>query len=121
MHLPDAGLIVWLIFLVVGLISGIRRRAGAGRSARPAPAQPPPAPPPATVAPVIVQRAKVPTPPAAAPVQPVEPHVGTSPVRGMFGGSTALVRAIVAAEVLGAPKALQEQSIWSPRHSEPLI
>ncbi|MGB6063044.1 MAG: hypothetical protein WBG27_15185, partial [Candidatus Aquilonibacter sp.] len=47
--------------------------------------------------------------------------IRTSPIRGMFGGSATLVRAIVAAEVLGPPKAFQEQTIWSPRHSEPSI
>lgn len=40
---------------------------------------------------------------------------------GMFKKKNAFVRAIVAAEVLGKPKALQEQSIWSPRYSEPSI
>ncbi|MDQ2865088.1 MAG: hypothetical protein M3R51_02560 [Candidatus Eremiobacteraeota bacterium] len=42
-------------------------------------------------------------------------------IGGMFNDRRAFVRAIIAAEVLGKPKALQEQSIWSPRHSEPSI
>jgi hypothetical protein len=52
---------------------------------------------------------------------PVAGRVGTSPIRGMFGGSATLVRAIVAAEVLGQPISMQERTIWSPRHSEPSI
>ncbi|MGB6986209.1 MAG: hypothetical protein WBD74_09590, partial [Candidatus Aquilonibacter sp.] len=58
--------------------------------------------------------------PSPMPV-PTPAPVGTSPIRGMFGGGATLVRAIVAAEVLGPPKALQEKTIWSPRHSEPSI
>lgn len=42
-------------------------------------------------------------------------------IGGMFKDKRAFVRAIVAAEVLGKPKSMQEQSIWSPRHSEPSI
>lgn len=42
-------------------------------------------------------------------------------IGGMFKDRRAFVRAIVAAEVLGKPIALQEQSIWSPRRSEPSI
>jgi hypothetical protein len=59
-------------------------------------------------------------------VLPANFHLDAEPVRrsngllgGMFEGKASLVRAIVAAEVLGKPKALQEQSLWSPRHSEP--
>ncbi|MGA8841322.1 MAG: hypothetical protein WB491_12625, partial [Candidatus Aquilonibacter sp.] len=64
----------------------------------------------------------VPKAPPPLPFTPLhEPAIRTSPIRGMFGGSATLVRAIVAAEVLGPPKAFQEQTIWSPRHSEPSI
>ena len=45
---------------------------------------------------------------------------GTSSFRGMFDRPN-LARAFVASQVFGPPKALQEQSIWSPRHSEPSI
>jgi hypothetical protein len=68
--------------------------------------------------------APVPPPPivAAPPAPAVTPaRVGTSPIRGMFGGSATLVRAIVVSEVLGPPRALGEHTSWSPRHSEPSI
>jgi hypothetical protein len=128
MHLPDVGLVVWLIFLAIGLVSGMRRRMRAG-SAQPlpqaVPVQPfvpqPVAPPPVAAPPVRAAPTPVPQPPAAAPVFPGTAPSGTSPIRGMFSGSGTLIRAIVAAEVLGPPKALQEQSVWSPRHSEPSI
>ena len=83
----------------------------------------PPLPAPAAApAPITVPR---PRPVAAKPVVPAPmpapsaavPH-GTAAFRGMFERGN-LARAIVAAEVLGPPKSLQEQSIWSPRHSEP--
>ncbi len=142
----NLGLIVWLIIVAFGVISSIRKnaqRAQAQRAAtpqrvmpqpppRPAPvlvpqpapslaafAMPPvdaPSPPPRPVAP------PVPKAPPPLPFTPLhEPAIRTSPIRGMFGGSATLVRAIVAAEVLGPPKAFQEQTIWSPRHSEPSI
>jgi hypothetical protein len=75
-------------------------------------------PPPRPVAP---PKPRPPVPQAPLSLTPEHPRIGTSPIRGMFGGSATLVRAIVAAEVLGQPKAFQEQTIWSPRHSEPSI
>jgi hypothetical protein len=58
----------------------------------------------------------------SAPQLELEPsRRGTGMVRGMFGTASGRVRAILAAEILGPPKALQEHSIWSPRHSEPSI
>ena len=81
-------------------------------------------------APVVIKRAK---PAQKAPVAdhlvPDPDHAfrsvrsrqdGTLPLRGMFAREN-LARAFIAAQVFGPPKALQEQSIWSPRHSEPSI
>jgi len=141
----DIGALIWVLVILIGLVSSIRKNAQRARRAQrdgaPQAVQPPrqaapgrqqltmavpPAPPPsqpATQAPppplgrVVVT---VPRPPVPLPLH-TPARVGTSPIRGMFGGSTTLVRAIVAAEVLGPPKASQEQSIWSPRHSEPSI
>jgi predicted lipid-binding transport protein (Tim44 family) len=140
----DLGAIIWLILVLIGVISSVRKNAR--RAAQQRSAGPPPrsamaqavlaqafAAPPAIVPPPVPAPAVTPAPaPAAAPVAtarapvsdahatPLGP-VGTSPIRGMFEGPATLVRAIVAAEVLGPPKSMQEQTIWSPRHSEPSI
>jgi hypothetical protein len=59
------------------------------------------------------------------PVEPPPMHVYEEPrVRlagsfaTLFEKRSSMIRAIVAAEVLGSPKALAEQSIWSPRYTE---
>jgi hypothetical protein len=83
--------------------------------ATPAPVTPPP----------VVPRAV--TPPPAAPLPPQRTTIPTHPrpeagvLRGLFEDRNSLIRAIVAAEVLGPPIALREQSIWSPLHNEPSI
>ncbi|HTV93768.1 MAG TPA: hypothetical protein VMG98_13715 [Verrucomicrobiae bacterium] len=136
----DLGLIIWVLVILVGAISSIRRNVQRARQAQsglaqkappvqpavPRPVPPPPAParPPMAgfAMPPVQAPAPVASPPVAPPPMPPTPmRVGTSPIRGMFGGGRILIRAIVAAEVLGPPKALQEQTIWSPRHSEPSI
>jgi hypothetical protein len=135
-HIGD---IVWLVIVLIGVISTLRKNAAKNRPKVPAPqrtiaptafAQTPVQTPPPIIVPaalVVPPRAPAPPPPAAQPEAPsvfpmstVRP-VGTGLVRGMFEGPATLVRAIVAAEVLGPPKSMQEQSIWSPRHSEPSI
>ena len=90
------------------------------------------------VAPAVIQ---VPAPAAPVPPTRMPPLVVTPPsvtpphdpfrtesisrrrssglLGGMFEDKNAILRAVVGAEVLGKPKALQEQSIWSPPHSEP--
>ncbi len=102
---------------------------------RPQPTQPQPAPPRLVTTAFAMPPVDPPPPPRPVPppkpkplapqvpltLAPEHPRIRTSPIRGMFGGSATLVRAIVAAEVLGQPKAFQEQTIWSPRHSEPSI
>jgi hypothetical protein len=137
----DIGAIIWIIIVAIAVISSMRRnvqRARAAQAARTRQTQPvqQQQPPPPPVAVQAVQRspsrsamAGFAMPPLDAPAvappprmpPPVAARVGTSPIRGMFGGGATLVRAIVAAEVLGPPKALQENTIWSPRHSEPSI
>jgi hypothetical protein len=145
----NVGLIIWLIIVAFGVISSIRKnvqRAQAQRAAapqaavqpsqpRPQPPQPQPAPPRLVTTAFAMPPVDPPPPPRPVPapkpkplapqvpltLAPEHPRIGTSPIRGMFGGSATLVRAIVAAEVLGQPKAFQEQTIWSPRHSEPSI
>jgi hypothetical protein len=144
----NIGLIIWLIIVAFGVISSIRKnvqRAQAQRAAaappplqqrqpqppqqQPAPAQRlvtaaftmPPVDTPPPPRPVAPPKPRPPAPQAPLSLTPEHPRIGTSPIRGMFGGSATLVRAIVAAEVLGQPKAFQEQTIWSPRHSEPSI
>lgn len=146
----DIGGIVWIIVVVIAVISSIRRNAMRARNAQrareapaptPAPVRAPiPVPPPAAPSrlamsgfamppidapiPVVTAAARAPRPvaPTPPPFTPFMPaRVGTSPIRGMFEGGATLVRAIVAAEVLGPPKAMQENTIWSPRHSEPSI
>jgi hypothetical protein len=140
----DIGGLVWIIIVAIAVISSIRRNVQRVRNAQLAQSQqmqqaqkPPPPPvaaPPLRMAPApapAVEVAPVVPPPVAPPKIAVAPSptmpfpmpapVGTSPIRGMFGGSTTLVRAIVAAEVLGQPIALQEHLIWSQRHSEPSI
>lgn len=39
-------------------------------------------------------------------------------VRSMFEGNN-LIRAVIAAEVLGPPRALREHELWSQRPNEP--
>ncbi|MBV8638668.1 MAG: hypothetical protein JO322_11360 [Candidatus Eremiobacteraeota bacterium] len=129
--------LIWIVLLLIGAIGSIISNARKARRAAqtvqtrrtaapvPQPVAAPPSPRPTAVpvAPPIVTRriASSPPPPAPAITAPavVQPH-GTGGFRGMFERGS-LVRSIIAAEVLGPPKALQEQSIWSPRHSEPSI
>jgi hypothetical protein len=143
----DIGGLIWIVIVVIGVISSIvknAKRAAAQREAArprmapapqpvpvpraPSPAQriiesfamPPVAaePPPVAAAikrtPVTVPRAK----PVAAPVV-AAPVTANAPIRGMFGRGS-IVKAIVAAEVLGPPKSQQEY-FWSPRHNDPSI
>ncbi len=147
----DIGGLIWIVIVVIGVISSISKnvkKAAAHREpARPRMAQQQQQPVPArqiparsaSAAQLLVRQmlppapqAVVPVAPAAAPAMPAPvrrakppvpeaPQRAASPIRGMFGAGTSLVRAIIAAEVLGPPKSLQEQSIWSPRHSEPSI
>ncbi len=160
----DIGALVWVILVVIGVISSIRKNAKKGKqpapalqqrrdtaapaAVRPAPALSAPAPvavphpvrvlfePPPTAPPVPPRIVPVaPPPPLAEAVMPpilapeplheAAPGIHRARSSGLLGGifedKKSILRAVVAAEVLGKPKALQEQSIWSPRHSEPSI
>lgn len=138
----DIGILVWVVFLVVGVIgsmvSSIRRQAQAAQSQarnpassapsaparravayqvaspqegfvrvlqstlqqtsqplpRPTAPRPPPAPKPPPAAPAPVHAAEPPHPP---------------PGRRLFGNRRDLVRAVIAAEVLGKPRALRDE------------
>ena len=150
MHV-DVGTLVWVGIVIFGVISSMIKNARSAGIPKPAPrasvpqqvlasvhgsappaSAPAPAPPPeipqppvvvkAAAAPAIVRRAPVPPAPTIVPLLAPKLDVhGTEPLRGMFGRRADLVRAIVAAQVLGPPKALQEHSIWSPRHDEASI
>jgi hypothetical protein len=135
-HAKDLGSLIWTLVVVIGVVSSIIRSARKRIAAQPkVPAQPAQAPvrrgvqllkQDDVVAPAIVPRAPTPVATPAVPAPPpapVQPSSGRSPAfRGMFvGRGKALVSAIIAAEVLGPPKALQEQTLWSPRHSDPSI
>ena len=137
---------VWIILILIGVVSSIIssirkvvRRVNASTQLAPQPQTvheqaftPTPAPempqpgivlPPAAPPIVITKR----QPKTAAVKAPEVQHDFAIPKaergamgswRGMFEREN-LARAFVASQVFGPPKALQEQSIWSPRHSEP--
>jgi len=134
----DVGILVWVGFLVIGVIgsmvSSARRQAAAGAQGRrpqvppataaaaqqrlvqalqaraqaqvqapassPRPAQPRPAPP-------------RPAPPRPAPAPRSEPAPAppahTARQRSFFGSGPELVRAVIAAEVLGKPRGLNDE------------
>jgi hypothetical protein len=138
----DFGVLIWILLLIIGMVSSIRRsaqrqRPGPPQALRPMP--PPQMPPqaarmpqpvriPQAAAPPLLQPAQpapAPVPPPIVAAPPLAPHqpahvarIGSGAIRGMFGGSATLVRAIVASEVLGPPLALREHTTWSPRRSE---
>lgn len=93
----------------------------------PIPAPPVPPPPQIRVVPPLpTPAASVATPQRPPAHDPFRPEsIQRRPLSGLLGGifedKDAILRAVVAAEILGKPKALQEQSIWSPRHNEPSI
>jgi hypothetical protein len=80
----------------------------------------------ASVPPPVVPQAP-PAPPAAAPVRPVQvsppaqaaPQASPALLQGMFEDGNSLLRAIIAAEVLGPPSALKEHHFWNRQPNEP--
>ncbi len=148
MHLENLGTLVWIVLVAIGVVSSMaksaRKARGPGqpapRAAAPHPQgvvaqfgslpvmpgpQTPPPPPPVLAAvppPIIVRRAEPPRPAAVGTSgAALAAGHGTAPARGMFGRRADLVRAVIAAQVLGPPKALQEHTFWSPRHDEASI
>jgi|SRR5580692_1796295 hypothetical protein len=125
----DVGILVWVVFLVIGVIgsmvSSARRQVAAG-------AQAPRSQAPPAVAPTAQQRlaqalqARVQAPavsprapqPRPAPPRPVSAPRGEPPAapvahqarqRSFFGSRPDLVRAVIAAEVLGKPRGLHDE------------
>ena len=147
----DIGTLIWVIVVVAAMISGIKKNVqrarettGPAQPRRPAPPLlrasvsvpaamsasvgiPPAAPPATLIAPPVAPPPIRPAAPRPAPVPDLFHAVGIQKPRssgllgGIFEDKRSVLRAVVAAEILGKPKALQEQSIWSPRHSEPSI
>jgi hypothetical protein len=145
----DVSTIIWIVVVLFGVISSLVSNARKAmqqsqitpqqsrvpvheQSFMPAPEMPQPMAIPIPVdarAPVVITKRK--PAPKVAEKQPVDTaeHAfaslgqrrdGTKRFRGMFDREN-LASAFVASQVFGPPKALQEQSIWSPRHSEPSI
>jgi hypothetical protein len=121
----DVGIFIWVALLVIGvvgsMISSLRRAAKTVSPGAPVPlrearlpdwaqqfvaaAPPPPRPaPPARPAP---RPAPPPAPPR--PVAPAEHETPRRPGRRLFGGKRELVRAVIAAEVLGKPRAFNDE------------
>jgi soluble lytic murein transglycosylase-like protein len=124
----EIGAVVWVLLLVIGvvgsMVSSIRRQRGASAAAppRPNPARIPQSF--ASVQTVRVQPQAAPTRvPQAAPAPPPRPAAAARTVRppaadlparkpaaaGRFGNRSDLVRAVIAAEVLGKPRALRDE------------
>lgn len=116
----DVGTIVWVVFILIGvassMVKSVRRQAAtAGAAAPPGPrpvqagvplpdlAQPL-APAPRPAAPSPERRRSAPPPAAAAPAS-----TAASPRARLFGGRSDLVRAVIAVEVLGKPRALGDE------------
>ena|SRR5579872_2339564 len=133
------GALTWVVVAAVMIILSMLRNAGrTGDEAEPSAATPmarptaPPAPqrgggvltrmynaapePPVDLGP---KRAVTVSGARSAPVTPPKAERPAGVWGAMFEDRTNLMRAVVAAEVLGPPAALREHTFWSPRHSEP--
>lgn len=123
----DIGALLWVVIVIAGVISSIvstARKQNAGRATavrlppRPLPvvprAAPAPAPPPQPAVPgraPLVLSSDVSQPPGILRARELdEPHKqATRLARKLFGHRSGLVRAVVAAEVLGKPRALRDE------------
>ena len=141
----DVAGLLWVLFLIVGVVGSIVqsvRKQAAAREAQRVPQQPAPQQqaqrPPPVAAPAPVQRAQVsslvsqlrtllppqavapppvaaaPPPPPPRPPTPDAPRAEPPPSRPpagarLFGTRSGLVRAVIAAEVLGKPHALRDE------------
>ena len=76
---------------------------------QPAPAAPKPPP------------VRVQTPAAAPAAHAAAPVRATGLLQGMFEDGNSLLRAVIAAEVLGPPAALREPGLWNQQPNEPSI
>ena len=134
----DVGILIWVVFLVVGvlgsMVSSLRKAAqtqGQARPVRPGPAPARPAPQvqaglPDWARQVIATLPQPPAPrprPAPPPPPPPKPAPKLAPLpehaglphqtrrRHFFGGRNELVRAVIAAEVLGKPRAFNDEYV----------
>jgi hypothetical protein len=109
----DVATLVWVVLLLVGVISSmiasVRRRMNA-LPPRGAPAAPPSAPPVQTPQLRPPRPAAPAAPPASAP-RTVPTHVTAR--RRLFPGPQGLAGAVIAAEVLGKPRALNDEYFHS--------
>ncbi|MBV8529982.1 MAG: hypothetical protein JO104_01575 [Candidatus Eremiobacteraeota bacterium] len=105
----DVGILVWVLFLIVGvvgsMVSSLRRaqqRALASAVQRPASSAAPPAPAP--------PRRAAPAAPRPLAVAQEHPHPGQLTTRRrLFANKPEIVRAVIAAEVLGKPRGLTDE------------
>lgn len=133
----SAGTLIWIGIVLFAVIARMAKTGGQARQRGGLPQSQAPRPLPQAaqlVPPRPVRRVTVAAAPAAAVVAPEEPApptldlpplVGMSPVRpsggrmtAAFAGRGSMIRAIVAAEVIGPPKAFVELDNWSHRHRE---
>jgi len=114
----DVGTLVWVVLIVIGvvssMISSVRRQVQAQR--RPMPAAPRPTPAAVRFAPDVRAEPRVHAPQEARPAPraeagPAAPMVFEAPPQRprLFEGRGDLVRAVIAAEVLGKPRALSDE------------
>ena len=141
MHLGNVGAYIWIIAIVIAVVSRIVK---SGRPAAPAVRPPAPAtvaptrgamPPPAAQPaprrrdalrhePLVYTPLVTPEIPDVVAPPPMTGRIGRPAARragsltSLFEDRGSMVRAIVAAEVLGPPKSLSEQGFWRPKHSE---
>jgi hypothetical protein len=106
----DVGIIIWVALLIVGvvgsMVSSVRRQLQAAQ-AQQRPQRPEPAP---------GRQVPMPKPrpdPKGAPQHVEVTHDARVPRRRLFANKNDLVRAVIAAEVLGKPRAFGDE--YSPR------
>jgi hypothetical protein len=125
----DVGILIWVGLLIVGVIgsmvSSLRRQGQARTTPRPQTPQQAPAPPiwaqriAATMAPPqqpsrpprpLPRSAPAPTPPERVVQHEARPASGVERrQRRLFAGKNEIVRAVIASEVLGKPRALNDE------------
>jgi hypothetical protein len=128
----EVGTLIWVVCIVIGVIVNIassvrKQQAASSASARaPQPVRSPqtrpptittmrmtvPSAPPASAAPVSPAPVRRPQPPPRPVVSPPAPALHEAvalPLRRFFADGPSLVRAVIAAEVLGKPRALRDE------------
>jgi|SRR5580700_4699095 hypothetical protein len=130
----EIGVVIWVVLLIVGVIgsmtSSLRKQRQERATPRPRPRPPLPAalqrlamqaapaePAPATSSRATPSRAAPPSPSRAAGTTPHAPEPAAKPERigrRLFGNRGDLVRAVIAAEVLGKPRGLSDEYLRNP-------